>query len=360
MNAAVRTAVNLLLLAASVLLCLGMAEAYLVWDNRRPQIPPTRLQLGGGEFRVWERAETLSDLRNAAIVVGDSFAAGEACADGRNYPTYFNQLASRAPAPYRVVNLGVPGADPLMYLQLVEGLVDSGRVPAAAVITLYSNDVELTCSSCRYLERMRADPSFSPEDIARLEALCSGCKSKAQDGRAAGAYAHYGVLRRTHTWLHQNFYIYGLLRETAVAASMQAGLNVGFGRSAYPALWQAHSGLEFKVVRFSLASIRDRLREAGVQRMMVVIYPDIENLKPENPYVAIYSGVAQDLASTLGVPVFSGYPAFLESSEARTHMPFSLVDHHPSCKAHELFANWVYGRFEQVRGDAALVPVRSR
>jgi hypothetical protein len=355
MSAALRNAVNALLVVASVALCLAAAELYLVWDNRRPQIPATRLQVGGGEFRVWESAERLSDFRNAAIILGDSFTAGEACADAQNYPSHLGKLAGRASEPYRVLNLGVPGADTLMYLQLVEGLVASGRVPSSAVVTLYSNDVELTCSACRFLDRMRADPAFTAQDIARLESFCRTC-TKTQNSRTG----HYGLARQLHTWLYNKLYVYGLLRDVAVGVSMKAGFNVGWGRSAYPALWQDASGLEFKVVRFSLAGIRDSLSGAGVSRMMVVLYPDVENLRADNAYVAIYRGVEQALSRELGVPVFSGYPAFLNDREARPNMPFSLVDHHPSCKAHEIFAKWVFGRFQQVRNDSALVPVRSR
>jgi hypothetical protein len=355
MSALARSAVNALLVVASVTLCLAGAELYLMWDDRRPQIAPTRLQLGGGEFRVWEPPERLADFRNAAVVIGDSFTAGEACADGRNYPSHLARLAGRGSEPYRVLNLGVPGADPMMYLQLTEGLVTSGRVPAAALVTLYSNDVELTCSACRFLERVRADPSFGADEIARLEAFCATCtRTRNSPG------GHYGVARQVHTWLYKKLHVYGLLRDAAVGVSMKAGFNLGWGRSAYPALWQNPASLEFKLLRFALAGVRDSLAQAGVPRMMVVIYPDVENLRPDNAYVAIYRGVEQELSRSLGVPVLSGYPAFLDSREAQPNMPFSLVDHHPSCKAHEIFAGWVFGRLHEMRSESALVPVRSR
>src|SRR5262249_57199522 len=102
--------------------------------------------------------------------------------------------------------------------------------------------------------------------------------------------------------------------------------------------------------RFAVGGSRDSLAAHGVQRLMVVIYPDVENLRPSNEYVGIYRGVEAGLSRDLGVPVLSGYPAFLSSQEARTNMSFSIVDHHPSCKAHELFARWVHARLAQA-GD---------
>lgn len=348
-------AINCLLVLASVVLVLAAFELFLVWDNRRPQLEPTRLELGGRQFRFFERPEALADLRNAAAVIGDSFTAGEACGDGRSYPSQLDRLARENGYPYRFVNLGVPGADPFMYLQVLEGLIATGRVPSAAVVTLYNNDIELTCSACSYLERVRADPRFSAEDIARLEAFCAACTKTSNSPSG-----HYGPLRRAHSWLWKNLYAYALFRDAFVRLTMQLGWNIGFGRTAYPALWQDHGGLEFKLLEFALAGTRDALRGAGASRPLVVIYPDVQNIGKDNIYFAIYRDAERRLTRSLGVPVLSGYPAFLNDREASPNMPYSLVDDHPSCKAHEIFARWVFNTANEKHIDPAFRQVRTR
>jgi hypothetical protein len=348
-------AVNGLVALASVVLVLLIFEAFLVWDNRRPQLEPTRLELGGREFRFFERPEALSDLRNTAAVIGDSFTAGEACGNGRSYPSQLDRLARESGYPHRFVNLGVPGADPFMYLQVIEGLIATGRAPSAAVITLYNNDIELTCSACSYLERIRGEARFSAEDIARLEAFCAACTKTSNSPSG-----HHGPLRRAHSWLWKNVYLYALFRDAFVRLTMQFGWNIGFGRTVYPALWQDHAGLEFKLVEFALAGTRDALRAAGAARPLVVIYPDVQNIRRDNVYYGIYQGVERRLSRSLGMTVRSGYPAFLGGREASPSMPYSLVDDHPSCKAHEIFARWVFTGLPQPDEENALIPVRAR
>jgi hypothetical protein len=68
---------------------------------------------------------------------------------------------------------------------------------------------------------------------------------------------------------------------------------------------------------------------------MVVIYPDVKNILRENVYYGIYQDVERRLSESLGMPVVSGYRAFLNDKDARQNMAYSLVDDHPSCKAHE-------------------------
>lgn len=346
---------NGLLALASALLALVAFELFLVWDNRRPQIEPTRLELGGRQFRFFERPAALADLRGAAVVIGDSFTAGEACGDGRSYPSQLDRLARESGYPQRFVNLGVPGADPFMYLLVVEGLIATGRAPAAAIVTLYNNDIELTCSACSYVGRIRRDARFSAEELARLEAFCAACTAT---GNAPGG--HHGALRRAHGWLWKNVYVYALFRDAFVRLTMQFGGSIGFGRTAYPALWRDHAGLEFKLLEFALAETRDALRAAGAARPLVVIYPDVQNIRKDNIYYGIYEGVQSRLSQSLGVTVRSGYPAFLGDREESPSMPYSLVDDHPSCKAHEIFARWVFNTANEKHIDPAFRQVRTR
>lgn len=340
--------VNSLLVLGSVVLSLAVFELFLAWDNWRPRFEHATLEVGGQKFRVLERSEALRDFRNTAAVVGDSFTDGAACGSERNYPGHLARLVRQNGDPRRVVNLGVSGADPFIYLQLVEGLLATGRIPSFVIVTLYANDIEFSCSVCGFLDRIRNDPSFSAAEITRLESLCRGNCATAHDSPVGGA-GHFSLARRIHTWLYTNFYVYGLLRETLAGLALRLGINkLGWGRTAYPPLWRNADSLEFRLMKFALAGIRDALGGSEAARMMVVIYPDVQNIGKENVYFGIYQEVEARLSRSLGVPVSSGYPAFLSSADAKPNMPYSLTDTHPSCKAHEIFAKWVFVRFEEV------------
>ena len=58
-------------------------------------------------------------------------------------------------------------------------------------------------------------------------------------------------------------------------------------------------------------------------------------------FYAIYERAARSLMEATGVPVLSGYDAFVGDPRAARDMPFSLTDTHPNCLAHEIFGEWV-------------------
>src|SRR5262245_19467421 len=115
--------VNAALVLASVALTLAAVELYLVWDNWRPRFEHTTLEFGAERFRVMEPPQALRDFHGTAAVLGDSFTHGAACGRERSYPGQLDSLVRQHGERYRVVNLGVSGADPFMYLSLLEGLL---------------------------------------------------------------------------------------------------------------------------------------------------------------------------------------------------------------------------------------------
>jgi hypothetical protein len=58
--------------------------------------------------------------------------------------------------------------------------------------------------------------------------------------------------------------------------------------------------------------------------------------------------VQRTLTSSTGVPVFSGYEAFLGNPRAKENMTFSLTDGHPSCEAHAIFGQWVLEKWTRL------------
>jgi hypothetical protein len=75
------------------------------------------------------------------------------------------------------------------------------------------------------------------------------------------------------------------------------------------------------------------------------MYPPTIQINRQNPMINLYEEVSQRLSTSLGTVVHSGYPAFLNSKDAKENMRWSLTDRHPSCVAHGIFARWVFDKF---------------
>ena len=140
--------------------------------------------------------------------------------------------------------------------------------------------------------------------------------------------------------------LYRLFREAFANISVRLGFSVGWGRSAFPSFWTDHSSTRFRLLKFALVQMRSELDLARVP-MMVVIYPDVTLISENNIYVEIYDRASLTLMDILGVPVYSGYAAFLKDKEGEENMTFSFTDAHPNCKAHHIFGEWVFRKFQE-------------
>jgi hypothetical protein len=146
---------------------------------------------------------------------------------------------------------------------------------------------------------------------------------------------------RRLNWSLDRWRSYYVLREGLAKVAHSVGwLPRDWGRGSYPARWTDTNGVYFKHIKGSIALAQEEARSRGVP-LMVVIYPDSMNISTANPFYAIYQSAAASLAEATGVPVLSGYDAFVGDPRASLHMPFSLTDTHPNCLAHEIFGEWV-------------------
>jgi hypothetical protein len=338
---------NLILLLVSVCVGLAAAESYLAYDNWHPNTSDylTEVRLNGTTYRFIERREAIDDAKNAILIAGDSFTAGNACAAGKTYPDAFTNAAKQHGSPLHAVNMGVPGTGPFSYaLRLKDYFAEKGPT-AGAIMTLYANDAEIDCQVCRHLDEWAKLGEFSAEEQAELRKLCSVCFRQDNAQPVAG---EVNVVRRFNWWLADRSLSYQLFREMGARLAVKTGfLSVNWGRAAFPHRWNDREGLYFKYVQASIAYARREADSHGVP-LMVVIYPDPIGLNSRNEFVDIYAGVQGALTASTGVPVYSGYDAFLGNPATRNNMVFSLSDAHPNCQAHAIFGQWVFSTWAKL------------
>ena len=85
-------------------------------------------------------------------------------------------------------------------------------------------------------------------------------------------------------------------------------------------------------------------------RLMVAFYPPVEFLSTDNPMYDATEKARQALSDELGMPVLNGFDAYLDNPRAERNMSRSLTDHHPSCAAHQLLAEWLAQKFDELGG----------
>jgi hypothetical protein len=344
-------AVNIILLALSLSLALGGAEWFLAYNNWHPDTKAflVDVTLNGATYHLIDRAEAISEPKGAVLIAGDSFTAGNACANNQTYPAAFTKAAARSGHALHAINMGIPGTGPFSYAVRIKNYFAEHGPTAGAILTLYANDAEIDCEVCSYLHEWEDLGGFTPEQRNELQQLCAVCSKQRINQPIAG---EVDSSRRVNWWLAERSLTYQLMREVGARIAVRMGwLKMDWGRGAFPARWRADDGLYFKYVRASVEYAKSEADRRGVP-LMIVFYPDPVQMEPSNEFVEIYRTVARRLTDETGVPAYSGYDAFLGNPAAQANMPFSLTDTHPNCKAHEIFGDWVYAKWASQFPDA--------
>lgn len=343
---------NVALTVAAMVASLMLFEAYLRFDDRRPEASYATVEIDGRELPLFDDPGKLARLDDAVLFLGDSFTEGAACGRERNFPAVFGELAGAADPDLVAINLGIEGVNTFAYLALVRALTGDGRRPRGAIATLFINDIERDCSLCPFMAELAATGAFTAAETEELAAFCRECA-----GRHDDITAHYTGVRRLHRWLYAQSWVYRLTRDASYQVLPLLGLQAGWG-AAYPEQWGDHAGLNYRLLEKSLVMLAETADAAEVP-LLVTLYPPARPLTPDAPYLEIYARAAADLAPRLGVPVLSGYDFLLDHPQAGVDMAFSLTDAHPSCAMHRLYAQWVWQEWQRhvlEPGDAPAPP----
>ena len=322
--------VNAALTILTVSLCLIIGEATLRFIDRTEH--SASFALLRGRHQVYRLLETPIDLgpdgERKLFVIGDSFVRGEKCGNDCNPVA---QLEGRLDGSnVRAINLGVEGTTPIDYLIRFEDAVAVLGQPAAAIVVLYFNDVEISTSYCRY--RGRLLPFLSQESGAELAKVCMGMRP------FEAGQLETTAIRRVHSWL-LGLYTWQLVREAGVRILIKLGAVLDWGRTSYFGKWTNREGIHQRLVIATLRAIQEFGAAQSIPTYFV-IYPDVSSITPKNPQIGMYKSF-QDSAALHGIKIRDAWPFFLRHAES-TNLSWSILDEHPNCEAHALFAEFLY------------------
>jgi hypothetical protein len=331
---------NLLLVMGGIAVSTLLMEGFLRLNDYAPQSLSEATayhsyEWNGHEHQVFADPNRLKDLRPAILVVGDSFVAGRKCGYESNLTGHMQNAIERLSLPYKVLNLGFPVTSVFTYLSHVEDFTQEYEPPAAVVVVLYSNDIEISDDQalCRYSETIA---SLGRLHNAGLQRMIDRCSSRPAEHRQRARKEPFlsGGIDRT---LYQLSYTYRLLREL-IAQVVFKFADVGRMRFLDP--WIDPDSAEFQGVLIGLSEIK-RLTQVHRVALVIAFYPNVEDLSGQGEMYEAVQQAVHNLSEQLGWEVYNGYEAFRGNPKASSRMVWSLTDVHPSCDAHAIMADWL-------------------
>ena len=341
--------------AIALALCIGftagllLIEAYLRFDDHSSlAVDYIYHEWDGRDRRVMATAEDLVDPREAIVVLGDSMVAGVNCGRELNLVGHFASVMAPLAPDYKAINLGSANTSVFAYLDQLRGYEAGMGAPAGIVVMLYTNDADVIeprmCPAVDVVER--ADNLLAWEKAEILEFCKSVVPGKPETGRTASVFSIGGPV---DSWLHGTSYAYRFFRGSMVMLAGFLGDGEPIGRLRYPKIWSDSESLEMRLIMAGMEEIKALADRHGIQ-LMVAFYPPVEFLSKNNPSYAATEIARKELGRHLGVPVHNGFEAYFDEPRASRNMSRSLTDAHPSCLGHQILAEWLVEKYDEMGG----------
>jgi hypothetical protein len=242
----------------------------------------------------------------------------------------------RLGARYKVLNFGSDGTSVFTYLSHVEDFIQEHPAPAAIVVVLYSNDIQIFTDRglCRYSETIASSGRFPNAKLEREIANCRTGHPKEEDLFGLRGGIDQTLYRLSHT--------YRLVRELIAQVAFTFS---DVGRMRYLEPWTDPNSAEFQGLLIALSEIK-RLAQSHRIPFVIAFYPNVEDLSGQGGMYEAVGQAVPDLEEQLGLQVYNGYEAFLGNPKADDRMVWSLTNMHPSCAAHEIMADWLVQKLD--------------
>ncbi|MDH3662362.1 MAG: hypothetical protein OEU92_20425 [Alphaproteobacteria bacterium] len=326
-----------------------MIEAYLRFDDYSAlAVDYAYHEWDGRERRVMATAEDLADPRKAIVVLGDSMVAGINCGREQNLVGHFAHAMQPIAEGYKAINLGSANTSVFAYLDQLQGYAAGEGPPRGVIVMLYTNDADvIEPRMCPVADVIARAEGLSPSEKADIQDFCKDVVV-GQPG-SAEAKPWFAIGGPVDSWLHGFSYAYRFFRETFALLAVKLDGGEPIGRLRYPSLWSSPESLEFRLIAAGMQEIK-ALADRHDIPMMVAFFPPIEFLSKDNPMYEANEIAGRELEDRLGLPVLNGFDAYLGDARASRNMSRSLTDHHPSCAAHQILAEWLVQKFEEAGG----------
>ena len=309
---------------------------YVEWDHR--------------ERRIMATAEALDDPRQAILVLGDSMVAGVNCGHEHNLVGQLEQAIQPEASAFKTINLGTANSSVFAYLDQLQGYQTAYGPPAGVILMLYTNDVEVVePRMCPVIDAFERAENVTPEEKAEARLFCE----HAEPGQPANSAPKgwFSIGGPLDAWLHDVSHSHRFFRQAVAKLAFQFAGDEPVGRLRYPALWSDQESPAFRMIEAGLKEIKS-VADQHETPLLIAFFPSVEYLSPDNPMYAAAEIAGDNLGAALGLPVLNGFEAFLDDPRAEQNMSRSLTDQHPSCLAHQILAEWLVKRFDEIGGLA--------
>ncbi len=339
---------TVLTILISLLVGMLLIEAFLRYDDFSPlTVDYIYHDWDGRERRVMVSAEQLDDPRSPIVILGDSMVAGVNCGFEQNLVGHFEAAMQPSAADFKALNLGSANTSVYAYLDQLRGYEAAHGAPDGLIVMLYANDIDVIeprlCPAIDAVERANGVTPAEKEDI---RAFCED--AVVGEPAAADSKGWFSIGGPLDLWLYDVSYAYRFFRESAAQIALRMS-GEPVGRLRYPDLWADPESPAFRLIAAGLEEIKALAVRDDVP-MLVAFYPPVEFLARENPMYAATEVAADALGERLNVPVLNGFDAYLDDPRAKRNMSRSLTDHHPTCIAHRILAEWLAAKFEEAGG----------
>ena len=341
--------------AIALALCIGfmagflMIEAYLrIDDYSSLAVDYVYHEWDGRDRRVMATAADLADPRQAIVVLGDSMVAGVNCGREQNLVGHFSTAMQPVASGYKAINLGSANTSVLAYLDQLRGYEASIGAPAGIIVVLYTNDADvIEPRMCPVVDAIEGGDNLTASEKAKIIAFCESVEpGKAAPDQSASVLSIGGPV---DSWLYGTSYAYRFFRGSMAMLAGMFGGGEPIGRLRYPGIWSDAESLEMRLITTGMEEIKS-LADLHGSSLLVAFYPPVEFLSKDNPSYAATEIASRGLREHLGVPVLNGFEAYLDEPRASRNMSRSLTDAHPSCLGHQIFAEWLVEKFDEMGG----------
>jgi len=338
-----------LTMAISVLIGLFMIEFFLRYDDYSSLAVDYDYHIWEQrERRVMASIEKLDDPREAIVVLGDSMVAGVNCGHEQNLVGQFERVIQPKAPEFKAINLGTANSSVYAYLDQLQGYETAYGPPAGLIVMLYANDVEVVePRMCPVLDAFERADGVTSEEKAEARLFCE--HAEFGDSAKSAPKGWFSIGGPLDAWLHKVSYAHRFFRQALSNVAVLVMGDEPIGRMRYPGLWSDDESSAFRMIRAGLLEIEALANKHEIPTL-IAFFPSVEHLSRDNPMYEAAETARQSLEAALDLPVLNGFEAFLDDPRAKRNMSRSLTDQHPSCLAHEILAEWLADRFDEIDG----------
>ena len=304
-----------------LLLILSLVEYFLVKENKWKYFKQIKYIIYNIKYNFNDNPKEYFAQKDLPemIFFGDSFTVGLVCAAEKKDFVNVVKPKIESDYKYKVFNFASVARGPADYLLLYDYFKHENL--KRIIVVLNYNDIELTLKDCETLNVLYRKKLFKKK-IDKCKLMFETETDRYQGGILKSIDNFF---ERTKTWqfIRSKLYAFSLLRKY-------------YGKTSLIEIYKNQEGIEYSIYLDLLKKIEEETRKDNI-KLDFVYFPDTVYLSDKNEKV--WENFI-NFAKNNDILIHNSWDYFIKNSNS-LNMSWSLTDYHPSCKAHNIFANYL-------------------